>query len=131
VSPAAASQHSQPAQPSVTFEHRHQSSDYNRIFQKHATPSLHFPQQEEAWIHFAASGASFGGDTKEQREAVKKVRRPAARALALSLRPPAHPCQVRTLARQFFKEGDGVPALANAAAKSATTVQNTAPLLAT
>jgi hypothetical protein len=131
VSPAATSQHRQPAQPSVTFEHRHQSSDYNRIFQKHATPSLHFPQQEEAWIHFAASGASFGGDTKEQREAVKKVCRPAARALALRLRPRAHPCQVRTLARQFFKEGDGVPALAKAAAKSATTVQNTAPLLAT
>jgi hypothetical protein len=62
--------------PSVSFEHHNHPSDYNRIFQKHSAPKAHFPQQEEAWIHFAASGASFGGDTKEQRDAVKKVKRP-------------------------------------------------------
>jgi hypothetical protein len=60
--------------PSVTFEQHNHASDYNRIFQKHSAPKAHFPQQEEAWIHFAASGASFGGETKEQREAVKKVK---------------------------------------------------------
>jgi hypothetical protein len=67
-------QHAVQAAPTVTFhDHRH-PSDYNRIFQHHSSPTAHFPQQEEAWIHFAASGASFGGETKEQREAVKKVR---------------------------------------------------------
>jgi hypothetical protein len=58
----------------VSFEHLHHPEDYKRIFQEHAVPKAHFPQQEEAWIHFAASGASFGGETKEQREAVKKVK---------------------------------------------------------
>ena len=77
-------QHGAQVAPTVTFqEHRH-PSDYNRIFQHHSSPTAHFPQQEEAWIHFAASGASFGGETKEQREAVKKVRL-RSRALVSSI----------------------------------------------
>jgi hypothetical protein len=59
--------------PSVSILQHAPAADYTRIFDKHTVPSAHFPQQEEAWIHFAASGASFGGDTKEQRDAVKKV----------------------------------------------------------
>jgi hypothetical protein len=58
---------------SVTIDQAHHASDYNAIFAQHSSPTSHFPQQEEAWIHFAASGASFGGKTKEQQDAVKKV----------------------------------------------------------
>jgi hypothetical protein len=73
------------AAPSVVFEHNHHPSDYNVIFEKHAAPTAHFPQQEEAWIHFAASGASFGGKTKEQKEAVKKVFTQYAHSPAITL----------------------------------------------
>lgn len=77
-------QHGAQVAPTVTFQENRHPSDYNRIFQHHSSPTAHFPQQEEAWIHFAASGASFGGETKEQREAVKKVRL-RSRALVSSI----------------------------------------------
>lgn len=63
--------------PGVAFVHEQHNVpndvDYAHIYQQHSSPTSHFPQQEEAWIKFAASGASFGGNTKEQRDAVKKV----------------------------------------------------------
>jgi len=72
--------------PSIAFERDQRPNDVNyaRIYQEHSAPTSHFPQQEEAWIKFAASGASFGGNTKEQREAVKKVWLMVARAACVA-----------------------------------------------
>jgi hypothetical protein len=112
--------------PSVSFVQHPHPDDYNRIFQEHSAPQAHFPQQEEAWIHFAASGASFGGDTKEQREAVKKVKKRAVSCVRM-LSSGFILAQVRSLARQYFKDHDG----AKAAVKGTATTTAVAPLLAT